>query len=588
MSESTLQPELHGIGLERHRRTLLVADVVESVRLMERDEAGFIEAWRSFVEHVRLEMIPALGGTLVKSLGDGLLIQFKSPVAAVETALAMTQWRMGGLLRLRIGINSADVVIDELDVYGSGVNIASRLAALAGPGEVVASSSVRDAIADGLQARVTDLGECHLKHVGHPVRAFRLQVPGSLPQRSLDDPADGMSAAIAVLPFDCTAADHNGIVLGNALSDAVIARLCPVPGLRVISRLSTTALLQAADPIAACGRHLGALFVAAGNFAVSGGRLKGQARIDDVRSGSTIWNDVFDVDVTALFLDQDRGIESMAHGMARAIARVTVQRARKMPLPNLESFALFLGGVTLLHRLGRGDFLRSRELLLALRERHPRAAAPVAMLAKWHMLHALQGWADDARAEGRLSLQVAHEALGKEPDHPLALSMAALMGAHFDDDIEGARALAQQAVEQDPQEPSAWMTMAGVLSYLHEGQASASCARRAIALSPLDPCRFLFELLLGAGQLAEGRLTDALDSIAASMRLNAVHLPTYRLAVIANMLAGRHDEARAAASGLRVLDPTYRVRHFEDRYPGRRHPHAADYVRALREAGVPD
>jgi adenylate cyclase len=209
------------------------------------------------------------------------------------------------------------------------------------------------------------------------------------------------------------------------------------------------------------------------------------------------------------------------------------------------------------------------------------------MLAKWHVLQALQGWAEDPRQAGQLGLARAHEALDREPDHPLALSIASLLGVHFGHDLQAARALAMKALDADPQETTAWMTLAGIDSYVAHGEESVAHARHAIELSPLDPCRFLFDLLLGAGQLAAGRAAEAIDTINASMRLNAVHAPTYRLATIANMLAGRPDAARKTAQGLIMLDPGFRVRNFAERYPGRDQPHAANYIRALQEAGLP-
>ena len=480
--------------------------------------------------------------------------------------------------------------MDELDVYGSGVNVAARLSSLAGPGETVVSSAVRDFIADGVHARVSDLGECFFKHLSGPVRAFGLQrTAAAAPRRPPLAPIGAsMLATVAVLPFEPIVNDRAADALGTALADAVIARLSKLPGVRVISRLSTVPLAREAEPIEACKNYLGANFVVSGAFEMAGERSSGIAQTTDTRSGMLLWADGFEVSVRHLFRDEDQGLARMAQGISHAIATASVQRARQMPMPNLESFTMYLAGVVLLHRLSRADFRRSRDLFCALRERHPRAAAPLAMLGKWHVLRVLQGWADDPRKEGREGLAVAGQALDKEPDHPLALSMAAHLGVHFGQDLHAARALALRAIEADPQEPSPWATLAGIDSYLARGDDSVAHATRAIALSPLDPCRFLFDLLAGAGHLAAGRTSEAIASIDTSMRLNAVHAPTYRLSVIANVLAGRIDQARVAAQGLTALDPRFRVGQFAERYPGRDQAHAANYLRALREAGLPD
>src|SRR6185369_10494691 len=144
-------------------RTVVVVDVVESVRLMEQHEDDTIRRWQSFVGEVVTQLLPPRGGRLVKSLGDGLMLEFESVPPAIQCALAMQQaiqphnqgrpseqW-----MCLRIGAHVADIVVDERDIYGSGVNLAARLATLAGPGEIVVSAEVRDGLVPGLDADVT-------------------------------------------------------------------------------------------------------------------------------------------------------------------------------------------------------------------------------------------------------------------------------------------------------------------------------------------------------------------------------------------------------------------------------------------------
>jgi class 3 adenylate cyclase len=572
--------------LVRQRKAIVVADVVESVRLMGQDEAGFITAWLAFVRNVRDQLLPAHRGTLVKSLGDGLLMRFDSPTDAVAASLNLVA---ATSIPLRVGVHTAEIVMDDLDIYGRGVNLAARLASLARPSQVVVSAEIRDAIGDGVHAEVIDLGECYLKHVDAAVRAFALHplraqaslMPAAVPL----EPA--MAATVAVVPFDGQSGAGNSEVVGYALADAVIDRLYRLPGLRLIARLSTARMAREPDLVEACRVHLGAHFVVTGTFHCISNRVRGVVKAIDTRTHAMIWADGFEIELTALFQDTDAALLGMVQGLSRALFSHAVRRARQMPVPNLESFALYLGGVTLLHRLGRDDFARSRQLLQALCERHPRAAAPLAMLAKWHMLRVLQGWSDDPVEEGRRGLALAIEALDKEPEHPVALSMSGLLGVHFGDDLVSALSIAERAVQADPQEPGAWMTLAGIESYLARGDTSAEHAQRATLLSPLDPCRFLFELLRGAGQLVAGRTEEALESIRASIRLNAMHAPTYRLAVISHMLAGHPTAARDAARRLLVLDPRFRVSTFAERYPGRNQAHAADYVSALRDAGLP-
>lgn len=140
--------------LQRQRRALLVADVVESVRLMLDDEPGQIERWRRFVDEVQRQVLPATGGRLVKSLGDGFLLEFDTVPQAVKASLDMQGLAQAEApMQLRIGIHAADVVVDELDLWGTGVNLVSRVAALAGPGEIVVTSEARDQLWAGWMPR---------------------------------------------------------------------------------------------------------------------------------------------------------------------------------------------------------------------------------------------------------------------------------------------------------------------------------------------------------------------------------------------------------------------------------------------------
>jgi class 3 adenylate cyclase len=196
--------------LSRVRRAVAVVDVLESVRLMLQHENSVIERWRRFLREVRDEVLPATGGRLVKSLGDGLLVELPNVRCAVQAVLEMHHRIAaynagvvaGAALSLRAGVHEAEIVVDELDVYGAGVNLAARLAALAGPGETVVSPEARDALVDGLDVEIEDLGECFMKNVNHAQRAFRVGPAGRAPVVWSPASAGGDERpSIAVLPF---------------------------------------------------------------------------------------------------------------------------------------------------------------------------------------------------------------------------------------------------------------------------------------------------------------------------------------------------------------------------------------------------
>ena len=178
--------------LTRARRAIVVVDVVESVRLMQEDEAGFIDRWRRFVHQVRTEVLPAHEGRLVKSLGDGMLLAFHAVPKAMSAALQAQAAAAACGISLRVGAHVGEVSVDELDMFGAEVNMAARVATLAEPGGIVVTAMFRDELVDGLDARLEDLGPCWLKHVSAPVHAFSVHPmqrtvaprarPGSAPE----------------------------------------------------------------------------------------------------------------------------------------------------------------------------------------------------------------------------------------------------------------------------------------------------------------------------------------------------------------------------------------------------------------------
>ncbi len=198
------------LALPRSQKVVLVIDLVESVRLMSADEAGTVARWHGFVQQAKNHTLPQHHGRLVKSLGDGLMIEFEQARDAVSAAQALhsaiTLTNAGSSadhqMHLRAGINSSQIYTDDLDIYGAGVNLAARLATLAGPGETVVSASVRDGLTDGLDTHLEDLGECFFKHIPQPVRAF--SASPMLASTKLSAESDynvQLKPTIAIVPF---------------------------------------------------------------------------------------------------------------------------------------------------------------------------------------------------------------------------------------------------------------------------------------------------------------------------------------------------------------------------------------------------
>jgi adenylate cyclase len=591
--------------LTRARCAIVVADVFESVRWMQVDEAGFIAHWRQFVQSVRSDILPATAGRLVKSLGDGLLLSHVEVKGALSAALAMhSAASRCGSIRLRVGIHVAEVTADDLDIYGSGVNLAARLAQVAQPGDTVVSATVRDEIVDGVEAELTDLGECWLKHIDQPVRAFiaRPSTPSIAPTvvpsvvlatPSLDQrhtKAAGIVTTLAVLPVQALAhAQGAAAVLADMLTDAVIEIASRDPRLRVLAKASTAAIAGRADEPGRLLGNLGANYVLRGRIGTTAGRVDSQWQLEDARTHQPLRA----LDVSHA-MPPDAGGEAVAdvaqqvvEALCGAILDDQLRKARYLPLPNLPTHALLAGGVNLLHRFGQEDFERARQLLEALVERVPRHAAPRAWLARWHVFKVVQGWSADSARDRDRALELCRRALDIDDRSSLAHTIAGSVQASLMMAADEARLSYERALEINPSEPLARLLLGTAHAFLGEGARAVELASEAIGLSPLDPMRFFFDTHAAGAHLAASDWDGAIRFAQRSLRANRLHPSTYRSLAIALVFTGRGDEARRTVQELLAIEPGFTVQGFLARSAGARFAHGQRFAQALREAGAP-
>ncbi len=579
----------------RARRTIVVVDVVESVRLMQAHEADFIARWRRFVDEMRTRVLPQHGGRLVKSLGDGMLLEFAETPPAVAAALEAQRiiarysegLADGEKLCLRIGTHLADVVVDDLDVYGTGVNLAARIAALAQPSQIVLSAEARDALVPSLDGEFHDLGECYIKHLSAPVRCFSIEEPRNHPPllAPLSDDAF-VGPAIAVMPLEHGGGDLvSG--LGEALAGEVVSMLSRSRRIRVISQLSTRAIASRSLLCDEIGKRLGARYVLSGTLAAVGGTATVVVELSDVVSGNVLWSEILHPTLAALF-DPDSGhVGAIVAGVMDAIDRTEVEKARTLPLPTLHSYTLMIAGITMMHRTASNDFTRARLILEHLLERSGRHPLPRAWMAKWHVLNVQQGWSADPPSDARAALDHTARALDADPACHLAHTIEGFARANILRDFERAGACYAQALDLNPNDALAWLLSGMLHAFRDEGQAAVQACERAQGLSPLDPLRYFFDALSASAALTAGQYERAVLLARRSLQLNRSHLSTHRALIAALALAGRTDEAHACAAELLARDPGFTVSQFLDRTPGRAFGISTRIAQALRDAGIP-
>lgn len=551
-------------------KTVLVIDLVESVRLMDRNEADTVAQWHHLTRYVRDQVLPRCAGRLVKSLGDGLMAEFDQAQLALQAAFALHRYTTEinasrdpqDQIWLRAGLNTSDVYADDLDIYGQGVNLAARVAGLADPGQTVVTGPVRDSIVDGVDGDIQDMGESHLKHWAHPVRTWKVwPVSTSNAARSpapAPEQAD-LRPCIAVIPFDCRSLSPEQLVIGDLLADGVIVQLSRSQHLRVISRLSTTVLRGRKDANQMASQELDVQFVLSGSYVAVGDRVLVTAELSDTRSNEVIWADRLIGPMTDLLQPDSELINTLTATCAERLQQSETQRALVQALPRLDSSAMMLGAVQLMHRSTRRDLERSQQLLEALVDRHKRSVAPWAWLAKWHIMQVVQGMATDPHESFQRAIDISDRALDMAPDSALALSVKGHAMCHLGKDIQGSHQLLLEATHNNPNDPMGWLYSSVWSTMWGSPEQSVIEAESALQLSPLDPQKYYFEMMLGNCYLAQGKLEDAVRMCEASLRKNRFHLPTIRALLVSQYELGRESDAKATFELLRVMQPELTV-----------------------------
>lgn len=579
----------------RVTRVVLVADVVESVRLAEQNEDGFFAHWLPFIDRVKAEVLPANSGRFVKSTGDGLLVEFNDPKSAVAAAFAIQEASSeanyakspDSQVSLRIGIELGDVINRDNDVYGRGVNRAARLVTLAGPGEIVVSASVRDHLTADLDADVEDLGDCYLRHVPNPVRAFRIGPPGghALPPSGA---AGELLPTVAVIPFTTRDVGDEHNVLGEVIAEELIADLARSPELSVISRLSTTAFRGRAATLSEIGARLSSSYVLSGEYRLRGSRITIDVELADVLSEQIISSRRHHGQVSALLSGRRELIDHIAADVNSAVLLREQQQARSMALPTLKSYTLLLAAISLMHRGSGHDFEDARQLLDALIDRAGRHAIPHAWLAKWYVLRVQQGWSGDAQQDTRMALQCTRQALDADPDCSLALAMDGLVHTHFTKRLDLAHDRYDAAIIANPNDPLAWLLKGTLHAFRGEGDLAVKCTQRASRLSPLDPHKYYYDSLSATASIAAGKYDNAMKLATRSLRANRNHTSTLRVLAVAQWQLGFQEQARETAQELLRREPHLTVSRWLERSPSAPFEVGQEVARVLRQVGVPD
>ena len=575
------------------KRIIAFADVVESVRLMQRDEFACAQRIRALLLAAAQEIIPGHQGKLLQRLGDGVMIAFTDARCAAacagalhERAAAMAEGiAPADRVLLRIGMHAADVLTDDVAFYGHGVNLAARVATLAGPGDTVISAAVRDQLTSGVDGEIVDMGECHLKHIEAPLRAYRLGCRHALPP--VLDSQRALRPTVAVIPFTLLGSGPPFLSVGEIIADEVIAALSRSPELRVVSRLSTTAFRDRAVRLDDIRAFLGATYVLTGTYRVSGEMLIVVVELADARNSEIVWAQTLRGRADGLVAQDDNVVAAIVQGVGNAVMKSEVVRTRSRALPTLDAYTLLLGGIGLMHSSDPRDFDKSREAFEQLIERYPRFSAPHAYLAEWHVFKVTQGWFTSLEREAAAALDHAKRALDVDTPDSHELTAYGLVHTNLLHQHDVARASYDQALGKNPNQGLAWLHRGVLAAFQGRGAEAVEETSHAVMLSPLDPWRYYYDSLCATAALAAKDYEAAIALAERSLQGNRLHASTLRVVAIASAELGLMEDARQAIADLRRLDPSLTVSGYRARSAARHYETGVIWSNALQRAGLP-
>lgn len=593
------------VGDQRRLVAILSADVVGYSRLIGRDESGTVARLRD-IRKRRLEpAIARRGGRVVKLTGDGALVEFTSAVEALSLAIEFQQGMVeenqdlaeDQAIQFRIGLHLGDVIVEDDDLFGDGVNIAARLEAQAPAGGIAISRTVHEAAAGRVKASFQDLGDMALKNIERPIRVYNVVwQPADWPTAAIP-PVDATTASdkplelpdkpsIAVLPFDNMSADPDQEHLADGVVESITAVLSRIRAFFVIARNSAFAYKGKHKNVRAIGRELGVAYVLEGSVQRVGQRVRITAQLIETAGGAHLWAEKYDGSLEDIFDLQDRITEQVVGALQPSIRLAEIERSRRKRPQELGAYDYAMRAMRHAWALEEEAATRALALLdraLALDPDYPLALG----LAAWCWAQrSVYNWAHDATAARTQALKLVDRAAAVSTDDPLILAILGTVHT-FSRNYGVARVMLERAIALDPNAAWALSRLGWLDVYADRPDEAKAHFEKAMRLSPLDPINF--NNLVG---LASARQVAGDDAGAAELFIRALQERPNAIWINRNLApalygAGRIAEAKASCAALLKAHPSITIEKYREVMVFS--PHLLDRIsEQMRALGLPE
>jgi adenylate cyclase len=580
----------------RRLAAILAADVAGYSRLIGTDEEGTLNRLRAIRAELIDPKITEHRGRIVKTTGDGLLVEFSSVVDALRCA---TQWQHemdersaaapgDNRIEFRIGVHQGDIVVEQDDIFGDGVNIAARLEGLAEPGGICVSARVQEDVAGRLDLAFDDLGDQRLKNISRPVRVYRVRLvtTENTPKlmRAENEPTVPDKPSVAVLPFANMSSDPEQEFFADGISEDVITALSRYPSLFVIARNSSFSYKGRAVDVKKVGRELGVRYVLEGSLRKFGNRIRVTAQLVEAENGKHVWAERYDRDLADIFALQDEITGAVTVAVTPAIADAELRRAMRKPPGNLDAWAAYQRGLWYLSKATADDneiaqryFQQAIDLDASFSGGYRGL-----VMAQFEAAAVFQ-------KRGLSDMQCSVE--------PLARRAAALDGADAEarsclglalllrGDHDGALAEHERALVMSPNLAYAHGERGTTLVFSGRPEEGLGSLRMSIRLDPRDAFLAIRLMHVGSALYFSRRYEAAVEATKQAIRSYPDFPLTYRWLTAALAQAGRIDEAKEALDRAIAIAPASFGMYVRSRAPWMRPEDQAHILEGLRKAG---
>jgi adenylate cyclase len=576
------------VRVERRLAAILSADVAGYSRLMGADEEGTLVALKACRRELIDPKIAEHRGRIVKITGDGALVEFASAVDAVRCAVDIQRAMAGrhaGIseerrIEFRIGINVGDIIIDEGDIYGDGVNIAARVETLARSGGVSLSDAAYQQIKGKLDLEVSDMGEQQLKNIAQPVRVYSVRLDGASVRPALALPD---KPSIAVLPFTNMSGDHEQEYFSDGITEDIITALSRLRWFFVIARNSTFVYKGKAVDVTQVGREFGVRYVLEGSVRKSGQRVRITCQLIDAITGKHIWAERYDHELTDIFAVQDEITKSVTAAIEPKLLAAEGMRAESRSVEDLNAWDIVARAVSHFWKLTAADSKTAIAILRQAVERFPAYAPAHSMLAFAMLVSEHAAWLP-AGGEREYAGRLAHRAAELDDGDPwayLALGHLAFMERQTDQAVRQF----QVALDLNPNFAAAHGYVGWALVFDGQSEKALRCFEQAMRMSPRDPLNAFFLAGVSAAHYLAGRYNEAVGWARQAIQQRPGILGGHRILSASLAQAGSMEEAKVAMNHLRQLHPDISIAWIKQSVPYTAEP-MVHFLEGVRKAGL--